>query len=255
GVGGEGGAGGVGGEGGTGGCIPDGDARFAGPVTNRPCGDTQCGAMEVCVEGGCQSAALIFVSSSTSLANLGGPRGADQTCADLAAEAGLGGYWFSWTSDSCTSPIKRFEKTTLSYRQLDGRPIASSWDRLVTPVPPIGELPLANDFNMDENGQFPGIVDEQTMIPTGEACPPPRVTDPAGCFTWTNTEPDGTVAANQNNNGCLGLTSDGSDFVSGSDVGRLTTQFSGWTAARTVPCSFPGGRIFCFEQSEQNPPP
>lgn len=255
GTGGVGGDAGTGGTGGTGGCVPDGGARFAGPVTNRPCGATQCGAMEVCVEGACEAAALIFVSSSASLADLNGPRGADQICANLAESAGLGGYWFSWTSDSCTSPFKRFEKTTLSYRMLDGRPIASSWERLVLIVPPVGELPLANDFNMDENGEFPGVLDQFTGVPTGQACPSPGVTDPPGCFTWTNTEPDGTVAANQNNNGCLGLTSNGDDFASGSDVGRLTTQFGGWTAGRTVPCSTPFGRIFCFEQSEQNPDP
>jgi hypothetical protein len=129
GVGGTAGAGGMGGEGGSGGgdaCVPDGGAPWAGSAANRPCGDISCGEMEVCVGGVCEASALLFVSSTRSDAALGGPRGADQTCAELARAAGLGGHWFSWTSDPCTSPFKRFEKSTLPYRMVDGSEIAPS---------------------------------------------------------------------------------------------------------------------------------
>jgi hypothetical protein len=124
------------GMGGTGGgiCIPDGGAQWAGEAMDRVCGEVSCGEMEVCVDGACEPAALVFVSSTVSDAALGGPRGADRTCTDLAEAAGLGGYWFSWTSDSCTSPSQRFEKSTLPYRMADGTEISPSWDRM-TMVP------------------------------------------------------------------------------------------------------------------------
>ena len=242
GIGGAGGVGGDGGQGGQGGCIPDGNARFAGSVSNRPCGETMCGAMEVCVQGVCEASALVFLSTSTSNAALGGPRGADQTCADLAAAQGLGGYWFSWTSDPCTSPYKRFEKTTLPYRMVDGTQIASSWERLTNP--PEGTIPLDSDFNLMETGVPP--ASEQVCESSANA--------PQGCFSWTNTDPDGRVAANQNNNGCLGLTTSDSMFGP-SAVGDIYTRFTGWTNGSFFTCGIDNVRIYCFEQSEQNPDP
>jgi len=249
GVGGTGGIGGVGGmagEGGAGGsaCIPDGDAQFAGQVTNRPCGATQCGAMEVCVEGACESAALVFVSSRRSNAALGGPRGADRICADLAEAAGLGGYWFSWTSDPCTSPFKRFEKSTIPYRMLDGTQISSSWERLTTDPPPLGEGYLDNDFNIDENG----------TVPVSETVCERSVNAEEGCFTWTNTNVLGRVDALGNNNGCLGLTTGDSQFAP-STVGEMYSRFSAWTDGKFFTCGIDNVRIFCFEQSEQDPDP
>ena len=81
-----------------------------------------------CVDGVSKASALVFLSSTKSDAALGGPRGADQTCVDLARAAGLGGYWFSWTSDACTSPSQRFEQSTLPYRMVDGTEISPSWE-------------------------------------------------------------------------------------------------------------------------------
>ena len=109
---GAGGMGGMGGQGGQGGCIPDKGARDAGMATNRSCpGTDDCGPLEVCVDGVCEDAAMVFVSSQLYTADLNGPRGADKLCADLARDAGLGGYWMSWTSDECTSPQKRFHRS------------------------------------------------------------------------------------------------------------------------------------------------
>lgn len=247
-----GGAGGAGGMGGMSGCIPDGDARFAGPVTNRPCGSTNCGMMEVCVADVCEAAALTFVSTTWSNAALGGPRGADQTCADLAAAAGLGGYWFSWTSDPCTSPYKRFEKTTLPYLLLDGTQIASSWDRL-TNQPEFG-FPLENPIELNETGGIPVEVDQVTNLPTGQACPAPRNTMPNGCWVWTNTTIEGRVDAVGNNNGCLGLTTGDSIFAP-SAIGQVTSIFSSWTDDPTRTCGIDGGRIYCMEQSTEDPIP
>jgi hypothetical protein len=239
---------GTGGTGGTGGsvCIPDGGAQFAGEAVNRPCG---CGAMEVCVDDGCVAAGLTFVSSDWSNAALGGPRGADKACAELAEAAGLGGYWFSWTSDPCTSPAKRFERSELPYLLIDGTEIASSWERL-TVLPP-GQAPIENPINRDEYGNAPVSLDLQGN-PTDNVCVASPATVPPGCFVWTNTQIDGTVDAVANNNGCVGLTS-GDSSDSASTVGQTTTIFRAWTDGSFRTCGSDGGRLFCFEQSVADP--
>lgn len=244
GSGGVGGAGGAVGTGGTGGsvCILEGGAVFAGPVTNRPCGETQCGEMEVCVGGSCKPAALVFLSSSTSSAALEGPRGADRICAELARAEGLGGYWFSWTSDTCTSPYKRFEKSTVPYRMVDGTQIAGSWDLLANPVESF--VPLDASLNLMENGFSP--ASEQVCEGSTNAV--------EGCFAWTNTDTSGHVAAIGNNNGCLGLTTANSMFGP-SAVGDIHSPFTSWTNGKTLTCGTDNARIYCFEQPERDPDP
>jgi hypothetical protein len=236
GTGGMAGAGGTGGMAGTGGggCIPDRGAQYAG-LPNRECGDTAgCGDLEVCVDGACEGAALVFVSSRTSNAALGGPRGADEICADLAREAGLGGYWMSWTSDECTSPQKRFEKWTIEYRLLNGDQIAANWDDLID-----GELD--RDIKIDENG-----------VTLTDTCKVPGETEI--CFVWTNTTYQGYVHLN---NGCLGLTSDNSDAPppfkwAPAQSGYWSSSQRGWSERQTIDCARDELPIYCFEQPESN---
>ncbi|MFZ1862593.1 MAG: hypothetical protein WAU39_00105, partial [Polyangiales bacterium] len=244
GTGGTGGSGGTGGTGGTGECVPDGGAQSAGPAINRPCGEVSCGAMEVCVDGACEAAALVFVSSTVSDAALGGPRGADMTCADLAQAAGLGGHWMSWTSDPCTSPFKRFEKSTLPYRLLDGTEVSTSWSRLTIDPPPSGQGYLDHVINIDENGDIPAT----TLECSGSVNPP------QGCFVWTNTNVEGQVAALANNNGCLGLTTNNSVFGP-STAGKITSISRGWTDGAFWTCGTNNLRIYCVEQSLADPIP
>jgi hypothetical protein len=207
--------------------------------------------MEVCVDQVCTSSGLTFVSSSWSDADLNRPRGGDRTCADLAQAAGLGGYWFSWTSDRCTSPFKRFERSALPYRLLDGVQIASSWDRLTNRPP--AEPYLENMIDLDENGNFPVSLDQITGMPTGQVCVDTPGNVPPGCFVWTNTKVDGTVQALLDNNGCRGLTSNDSiDAVS--TVGQTTSVFRAWTDGLNRTCGQDAGRLFCFEQSIADPP-
>jgi hypothetical protein len=248
GAGGMGGEGGMGGTGGTGGsaCVPDGGAQWAGDPVNRICGEVTCGAMEVCVNQACTPSALVFLSSTTSDAALDGPRGADGICADLAAEAGLGGYWMSWTSDRCTSPYKRFEKSTLPYRMIDGSQVSASWERMTMDPPPSGEGYLDKSIELDEFGTVrppPGLNDCSSTNP--------RV----GCFAWTNTTFDGRVHIN---NGCLGLTTN--DGTEGGSVavpatGRTTSIGTGWSAGSFISCIFDTLHLYCFEQSEADPDP
>jgi hypothetical protein len=200
--------------------------------------------MEVCVDGSCQPGALSFVSTSKSNAALGGPRGADATCANLAATAGLGGYWFSWTSDSCTSPFERFEKSTLPYRLVDGTLVSSSWTRLTMDPPPAGEPVLYHPIDIDENGDRVA-----TKTQCGESTNPA-----AGCNVWTNTTVYGHVAALGSNDGCSGLTTDDSSLA-GLAVGNISSGFTTWTREKTFACSNSNARIYCFEQSTADPVP
>jgi hypothetical protein len=244
--GGTGGTAGGGGTGGSGGgvCIPDGGAPSAGAATNRACGGASCDEMEVCVGGVCEASALVFVSSTKSDAALGGPRGADRTCADLAEAAGLGGYWFSWTSDPCTSPFQRFEKSTLPYRMVDGTDISPSWHRMTLEPPPIGKGYLDSPIDLDEYG---------VLAATPLQCNS-SANAPEGCFVWTNTNVAGDVAALANNNGCLGLTTNDSIF-SGSTSGKITSVSPGWTDGTNWPCGTDNLRLYCFEQSTADPIP
>jgi hypothetical protein len=201
--------------------------------------------MEVCVGGVCEPSALVFVSSTKSDAALGGPRGADITCAELATQAGLGGYWFSWTSDPCTSPLKRYEKSTIPYRLLDGTEISSSWDRMTMDPPPPQQPYLEHEIDLDE---FGSIVD-----PTG-ICLTPATNPELGCFVWTNTTVEGKVAALAHNNGCLGLTTNNSVYAP-SDAGKITSFALGWTEGATWNCGIDNLRLYCFEQSTADPIP
>jgi hypothetical protein len=244
GTGGMAGTGGTGGQGGTGGgvCVPDGGAPWAGPAMNRPCGEATCGERQVCVDQVCVESSLVFVSTTQSDAALGGPRGADQTCADLAEAAGLGGFWFSWTSDRCTSPFKRFEKSTVPYRMIDGSEISSSWLRMTMNPPPPGMGYLDSAIDIDEFGD---------LIDPANLCSGPGVDPAPGCFVWTNTTVDGHVHIN---NGCLGLTTNNSIFAV-STLGKITSVSGGWTNGKFFTCAIDTPRIYCFEQSTAEPIP
>lgn len=227
------GAGGSGGQAGSGGsiCIPGGGAQWAGSATNRPCGNISCGEMEVCVDQGCVASALVFVSSTTSDAALGGPRGADMTCAELAEAEGLGGYWMSWTSNRCTSPAQRFERSAIEYRLLSGKVIADDWPDLVDDL-------ITNPIDMDEMGEL--VVG----------------TDPfrRDTLVWTNTYPDGTVHLN---NGCWGLTSNAASGVRGvhAAAGSSASTFTSWSVWSTPGCATDNLRLYCFEQPVADPAP
>ncbi|MBX3185796.1 MAG: hypothetical protein KF819_02225 [Labilithrix sp.] len=47
---------------------------------------------------------IVFVSSTTTVANTGGLTGADARCAGLATAAGLGGAWVAWLSNGPSGP-------------------------------------------------------------------------------------------------------------------------------------------------------
>jgi hypothetical protein len=227
---GMGGQGGMGGSGGVGVCIPGNGAQDAGPA-NRACpGSTRdCVELEVCVDGTCEEAAMVFVSGELFSADLGGPRGADKICAELAGPdgAGLGGYWMSWTSNLCTWPEARFHKSTIEYRLVNGDQIAANWSDLTD-----GELD--RDIRIDENG----VNLTTNCTSSGDFC-----------WVWTNTRVAGHTDLN---NGCLGLTWDANSVMAPALSGQWNRPQFGWTQKLHKDCANDLGAIYCFEQPESN---
>jgi hypothetical protein len=171
---------------------------------------------------------MVFVSSQLYTADLNGPRGADKLCADLARDAGLGGYWMSWTSDECTSPQKRFHRSDIAYRLINGDQLAADWNDLID-----GELD--RDIRVDENG-----------VNLTTTCNLPGEND--FCFVWTNTTYQGYTHFND---GCLGLTTDQSGFAP-VQSGQWIRSQPGWTQWQTKDCGQDLQAIYCFEQPESN---
>lgn len=174
-----------------------------------------CAAQQTCGAGGlCVAARRVFVSSTQSNGNLGGPSGADGKCQALAGAASLGGTWKSWTSDTTTSPSARFTQSTDPYVLLDGRVVALNWTSLTT-------LALVNAIDLDE---------KKKAVATGVE-------------VWTGTRQGGTSLT-----GCNGFTTAGH----GDDqpfVGRVGNTDKGWSEfAADARCDQNNLRIYCFEQ-------
>jgi len=242
---GMGGSGGMAGAGGSGGsaCVPDGGAQWAGEALSRECADGPCPAMHVCVNDQCTPGALVFLTDQQFDGALGGPRGADASCAFYAEQAGLGGYWMSWTSDLCTSPFKRFEKQSgVPYYMLDGTKVSDSWTRMTSPPP---QTPyLDNPITVNEFGV--------TISPGFSAC---RPSIPGfGCAAWTNTSVQGRVRPE---NGCRGLTSNAGTAAGDTEaaLGLTYSIATGWSQGDFLTCAIQAPHLYCFEQSEADPDP
>jgi hypothetical protein len=155
----------------------------------------------------------VFVSSTSSNANLGGVSGADARCQNLANAANLGGTWRAWVSSSTSSPSARFSKATVPYRLLDGTVIANDWNDLLS-----GSLRHAIDR------------DEKNTVTTG-------------IEVWTATTSTGTYEGG----GCNGFTSGSSNapIVAQGVTDRASGQ---WTYVYLQYCDRTNPRIYCFEQ-------
>ena len=90
--------------------------------TERPRGSAVCRANQS--TDGCGQYKRVFLSSPGYQGNLGGLSGADVKCQDLATGIGLTGTWKAFLSNSAQSASSRLSHSSLSYRRLDGVPIA-----------------------------------------------------------------------------------------------------------------------------------
>jgi hypothetical protein len=190
-------------------------------VGNAPLG-TSCmtanGAGQCNDTGMCFVGKFVFVTSTAVGSNFGGAATADNKCQGIANAKGWANTtWRSWTSDSTTSPLKRFTKDNLPYRLLDGNVVAGGWTLLTT-------TPLAHGIDMDEN----------------------HVTSPiaAQVFAWT-----GTTAAGVHSGASCGDWMGGNTGTVGGTAGLVGAIDTAWTESVSRPCDGAGpARLYCFQQ-------
>lgn len=159
--------------------------------------------------------AKVFLTSTTSNANLGGISGADTSCQNLATAAGLSGNFKAWLSDGSSSPDTRFKKLNIPYKLVNGVTIANNWADLTDGT-------LAAPIRITETG-----------------------TDPAATNTaFTNTNPNGTVYSTVNH--CASWTVNTGDPVKNGD--RRQTDAT-WSLGVDSFCSN-AVRFYCFQQDD-----
>ncbi|MEZ4453173.1 MAG: DUF4215 domain-containing protein [Nannocystaceae bacterium] len=198
------------------------------------CGDgiLQAALGEACDDGnrgdgdGCSTecerdAYFVFVSGNTYDGNLGGRKGADALCQQEAADAGLGGVFRAWISDTTGSPQQSFVKSTLPYIRVDGEVVALSYANLVA------AQSLKAPLNVTPTGDV--------LQSGGDGCGPEN-------SVWTNTE----------TNGSADVVDDCNDWlvaVTGkSAVGRWDRIDGSWTDAGCTASCIAILRLYCFEE-------
>jgi hypothetical protein len=160
------------------------------------------------VDGAGGAHKVVFATSSEHTGDLGGVAGADDVCAERAADAGLPGTFRAWLSAPDQSAAERLAHADIAYARTDGVRVADDWDDLVD-----GELAAAID--RDETGAQVG----------GDA--------------WTGTLASGAVA----DASCGGFASEDDVGLCGS-TGETG---AGWTDNIRPPCSSTL-RLYCVEQ-------
>lgn len=158
----------------------------------------------------------VFVTSETSGGNLGGLSGADATCQQHAANAGLGGTWVAWLSSSTSHAIDRLTGDG-PWVRLDGEPVFAN------------KAAIADQFGKPDNGLW---LDE-----SGTWLPSDRI--------WTGTGIGGRFAESIGDS-CQGWTSNAmADQARIGQVGR--SNGAAWTSFSFTTCDQSGTRLICFE--------
>ena len=161
----------------------------------------------------------VFVSSEILTGDLGGLAGADATCQNLAAAAGLGDeqeIFRAWLSSADTTAAQRLQHSEDPYILVDGTIIAENWEDLTD-----GELEHPIDLN-EHNIE---------MIST------PQV--------WTNTTISGSRRSLQHD--CNKWTS--SSITSTAHIGWATESNEEWTHGEASPLDCANEhRLYCIEQ-------
>jgi hypothetical protein len=164
------------------------------------------------VNDGAPASRRVFVSSTASTANLGGPTAADGKCQTLANAQSLGGTWLAWVSNNETSPAARFTRAQVPYRLLDGTLVANNWEDLTDGT-------LAHVIDRDEKGK---------TVTAAEV--------------WTGTAVTGQSAGD----GCTGFTTNDKD-ANAAQQGVTDVAAIKWTNVYLQFCDR-NARIYCFEQ-------
>jgi hypothetical protein len=151
----------------------------------------------------------VFVTSTTSNAQLGGVAGADARCAAIAGDAGIGGIWVAWLST-------------------EGGPHAVDRLTSIGPWHTISGGVVAANKGVLVGGSLDRTIDRDEK---GMVVPPSHV--------WTGSGPDGRYLTND----CDRWTPGGSR----GRVGATDQTTAGWTSTTTITCGLPA-RLYCFER-------
>lgn len=156
--------------------------------------------------------------------NLGGVSGADTTCQNAAAVAGLAGTYKAWISstDSATQPSTRFTTASVSYIRTDCVIIANDWTDLTDGT-------ILAPINKDAGG---GSIADDSHV-------------------FTNTNPDGTATITDSQpNVCWNWTSGA--FNRDATYGIISSSELGggrWTTTGLQDdCDTTTNYIYCFQQ-------
>lgn len=161
---------------------------------------------------------IIFITSDSISAAMGGVDGADDHCNIHAVAAGLPGEYLAWLADSQvgSAPAVTFFQSPFPYVLPSGIKVADNWADLTD-----GSLDHAIDEN--EDGSFV----------TGEV--------------WTNVAPNGSMRDSTTTGSCNGWT-DATGAFRGR-VGLASAVNSGWTDTALIRfCSAPK-LLYCVGQS------
>ena len=162
-----------------------------------------------------QAAQRVFVSSTSSLGDLGGLAGADATCQQRADAASLGSSWVAWLSDEGVGAVDRLSGNGPFVLVGSNQTVAANKAELVSGT-------IQNPINRSESGALTnGAV-------------------------WTGTDPDGTKA--DTGNFCDGWTN--ATNASAGQTGSTSSTNAFWTNGNQVFCDVDAlpVRLFCFER-------
>lgn len=154
----------------------------------------------------------IFVTSATFAANFGGVAAGDTTCQTIATNAGLGGTWGAWLSDSTTDAKARLG-TARGFIRIDGAPFGDTIASITT------SPHIFNALHLDEHGADVGTVE-----------------------VWTGTDADGTKSSTTCANWTTSLSGTAQTGSTGAGPGA-------WTQTAAASCGVPR-HLYCFEKTK-----
>lgn len=158
---------------------------------------------------------VVFVTSTTQTANLGGLAGADAICQNRANAAGLTGTFRAWLSSSTVNALSRMGSARGFVRR-DGAPLADTLESLTT------SRALLNAINYDENN----VAVDSTLA-------------------WTGTSVAGVFSGN-------GSCSDWTSTTGSATSGNPQAGPGMWTNYGTGSCATPQ-RLYCFQIDLNSP--
>lgn len=208
-----------------GGDCDDTEHGITGPPDWAHCGEcgNACGELQVCILGDCVDGRSVFITSGTSLGNMGGLLGADDRCQEHAAAGGHPGMFRAFLVDG-SNGLERLQHDGVPYVRLDGVPIADDWEDLVDGT-------IAAPLDIDERREPLNPLDARAW--TGLSTLTGKAAFDANCVGWTSAE-----------EGCN--FGEGEPCGSGGDA--LQTNESWAAVGFQVDCGMLPHHLYCIEQ-------